>query len=84
MTFTLTEQCLFCGKCRIISSTLEQGKDWQDEMAWATLLSVFETREKDGHTHRIRLGAGTVVTVCRECRPKYTVEDLIREARKIW
>ncbi|HEX4922205.1 MAG TPA: hypothetical protein VFV92_15880, partial [Candidatus Bathyarchaeia archaeon] len=54
------------------------------EAQWATLLSIFETREKDGHTHRVRVGAGTVVTVCRDCRAEHTIDELIEKARQVW
>lgn len=79
MTFTLTEQCLFCGKSRMVGVVDRESEHDDRDEAWTTMLSVFNT----GHG-RQRLGGGTVVTVCRECRPKHTVADLIVRAREVW
>ena len=75
MTFTLTEECLFCGKQRI----MDKGEEWESEN-WKTLLSVFEVRSDK----EPRVGGGVVVTVCRECRKVYTAEQLIAKAREVW
>ena len=80
MTSSLTESCLFCGKSRIVADI----RVGDGEAAWATLISVFATREKDGHTRRVKIGSGTVVTVCRECRSQHSVAELVEEARKVW
>lgn len=82
MTFTLTEECLFCGKRRV-RETGDVGEGQHkgtNKELWKTLVSVFEVREgKDP-----RVGSGSVVTACHECREKRTVAELIAKAREVW
>ncbi len=80
MTFTLTEECVFCLKQRAVYSGTSYQSGAKPVECWKTLLSVFEIREG----HEPRVGGGTVVTVCRECRANHTVEELIRKAREVW
>lgn len=71
MTFTLTGECVFCHKKR----------------NWETQILVFYSRKQhdweekgDKTEHR----SGWTVTVCRKCRKKKTVEELILAAKEVY
>jgi len=82
LTFSLTEECLFCHKKRVVET----------KELWETKLLVFFNR-KDHHpddkvfpavTPPVEHRFGWVVTVCRACRKARTVDELITAAKEIF
>ena len=70
MTFSLTTECLFCGKKR----------DWNTQILVFYEAKQHPWEDKPGKLHK----SGWAVTVCRECRKTKTVEELIVAAKEVY